>query len=114
RTARPRAKTRLAIVHEVRMRLAYMSVWVDGRRKLTRRLETESLMDRWVGREYHFEIPVEVGRRKVEVHVSGLSTRVEARGSLVIDLVSGRSPTLRVDLDRRKAVLDLSLEEPSP
>ncbi len=76
------ATTNIEIVHENRVKLAYLSVWVDGRRALSVKLETKNPFKRIKGREHRWLIPVPAGKHSVEVHVSGVSKRLEARNKI--------------------------------
>jgi len=101
-------KTRLRVAVENRIKLAMISVWVDGDRVLTRRLQTTSWIERRVGQAFVFEVQVPIGEHKVEVHVSGLSSELEARSSIRGRLAAGRAAVLDVEIDRRRQALNLS------
>ena len=73
--APPVDTTNLEIVHENRLKLAYLSVWVDGRRALSAKLEAKGLFKR--RKEHSWLIPVPAGKRSVEVRVSGVSKELE-------------------------------------
>ena len=68
--------TNLEIIYQNRLKEAYLTVWVDGRRELSAKLEAKGLFKR--KREHSWQIPVPVGRRSIEVHVSGVSKELEA------------------------------------
>ncbi len=71
--------TDLEIVHESRIKLAYLSIWIDGRRALSVKLETKNPFKRIKGRKHRWLLPVPAGRRSVEVHLSGVSKPLELR-----------------------------------
>ena len=72
------ATTDLEIVHQNRLKLATLSVWIDGRSALSVKLEAKSPLQRIKGREHRWLIPVPAGRHAVEVRVSGVSKELEA------------------------------------
>ncbi len=74
----PVGTTNLEIVHQNHIKLAYLSVWVDGRRALSAKLEARGVFKRRKGQEHSWLIPVPVGKRSIEVRISGLSKQVEA------------------------------------
>ena len=71
-------KTHLEIVYENHLKLAYLSVWIDGDKALSVQLRRKNLLRRLTGQEHRWTIPVPVGRRSVEVHISGISKPLEA------------------------------------
>ncbi len=73
------ANTQLEIFYENRLKLAYFSVWIDGRKAFTKRLQAK-LLKRFWGSDHRWTIPVAAGKHSVEVHVSGLAKqRFEAQ-----------------------------------
>ncbi len=74
----PVAMTDLEIVYQNRIKLAFFSVWIDGDRVLSARLQA-NFLQRIKGREHRWTIPVPEGKRSVEVHVSGISKQLEAQ-----------------------------------
>ncbi len=101
----------LEILYENRLKTAYISVWIDGRRVVFNRVEASTFLKRRVGQEFRRTIEVPAGQRRIEVHVSGVEKRrIEARGSLRKGFESRAFYRLRVELDKGK--LMLTLEEP--
>ena len=105
-------KVPMTISLEKRFKLAYISIWIDGRKVRTRRLEGGNWMRRLAGQSYEFEIDVPAGEHKIEAHVSGLSTRFEARGKVIADFEPGRPKTLWVEVHRNPDKLQLSWRNP--
>lgn len=89
---------RVVLELQSRLRRAYLAAWVDGRRVLVRRLETSGLSARVVGQVYQIEIRVPPGSRVIEAHLSGLSTRLEARGKIRDTFEEGEKRILLLDL----------------
>ncbi len=106
------ATTDLEIIHENRIKRAYLSVWIDGRRALSAELETRSPFKRIKGREHRWSIPVPAGKRLVEVHVSGVSKPLEARQKIWRVFSEGDPQRLTVEL-RQGTRLGFLWEEPS-
>ncbi len=109
----PPPKVPLTIALEKRWKLAYITIWVDGREVKTRRLEGGSWMRRLVGQSYEFEINVPAGERKIEAHISGLSTKLEAYGKITESFQAGRPKTLWIEVQRDNSKrLQLSWKKP--
>ncbi len=95
---RPRPMTHLEIVYENRLKLAYLSVWIDSARKLSVRLELKGLLHRIKGREHRWTIPVPSGKHSVEVHISGISRDLEAHRKVYDVFSTADRKQLRVQL----------------
>ena len=70
--------TNLEIIHQNRLKLAYLSVWIDSERVLLVKLEAKNPFKRIKGREHRWLIPVPVGERSLEVRISSPSKQLEA------------------------------------
>ncbi len=107
------ATTNLEIIHENRIKRAYLSVWIDGRRALSAKLETRNPFKRIKGREHRWLLPVPTGKRSVEIHVSGVSKSLEARRKIWRVFSEGDAQRLTVEVRQGSERLGFLWEEPS-
>ncbi len=87
--------------------LGFVTVWIDGQRTMTEKLDVAD-----AGRpppELRRLIAVPAGRRSVEVHVSGVSSEVEARKMIYADFAEGEKKQLRVELKPGSKELEMVL-----
>ena len=111
-TSPPVIQVPLDITFRSRLKLAYVSLWIDGERYLTQRLEVEFPRRLFAGRNFDHHIEVPAGRRTLEVHLSGLKPRLELRHQVRRTFVAGEPQALRVRLVNDE--LQLSFEEATP
>ncbi len=76
------ATTNLEIIYENRLKLAYFSVWLDGRRALLAEFETKGVFQRIKGREHRWLIPVPAGEHSLEIRVSNPAKELDARNEI--------------------------------
>ncbi len=99
----------LEIIFKHSMDLGFISVWVDSRKVMTEKLVAAGA-DR-PAPELRQMIAVRRGGRSVEVHVSGLSMKVEARKMIRAIFAEGEMKQLWVELTPGNEELNLILKE---
>ncbi len=102
----------LEIIHQNRLKLAYLSVWIDGEKALSVELRAKNPFGRMAGREHRWTIPVPEGRRRVEIHLSGVSKPLEARKTIHQFFSTARPRQLRADLRPGSEELSLVWQAP--
>ncbi len=93
------ASAKLVILHQNRLKSAEMTVRVDGQRVWSRRMTSDGgVVSRARGDLIRVEVPVEPGRRAVEVTIRGSKGRVDVGSASTATFSTGSTRYLRVKL----------------
>jgi len=112
-SSQPAQRALLRLVHKNRLEDALLTVWIDGDRVLSLRLEGgKGVLGRVAGDEVTTPIPVDPGMHTVEVRITAAKGgRTDARGVLRSHFKPGQTRLLRVVRRPYSDKLKLSWEE---
>ncbi len=105
------------LLYQNKMRHAWMTVWIDGKRVLSEEITgtkitgPKSVFKRIVGQQVRTKIPVVSGKRSIEVRITEPPEEVDAVDRIQGALEPGQTRRLKVTLKRRSNQLRLEWEE---